>query len=218
LLAGALFKRAMTGEPSVVEISLLSTAVWMLSSDITYSQVPGYSVHGAEKTRVAMRFAYATSDGRIVQLMLLNPQPYWRSLCELVGLEGHVDDPRFAENEARIANSDALITLIQDRIGAQDWAYWAPRFEAWDAPWELIRSIEDVVADPQVTANEMIYPLQVGDRTIKVVAGPVRFDGRAVLPGMVASPAMGAHTDALLAEAGYSPQAVADLKARGIAQ
>jgi crotonobetainyl-CoA:carnitine CoA-transferase CaiB-like acyl-CoA transferase len=35
---------------------------------------------------------------------------------------------------------------------------------------------------------------------------------------MVASPAMGAHTDALLAEAGYSPQAVADLKARGIAQ
>jgi crotonobetainyl-CoA:carnitine CoA-transferase CaiB-like acyl-CoA transferase len=217
-IAGALFKRAMTGEPSVVEISLLSTAVWMLSSDITYSQVPGYSVHGAEKTRVAMRFAYRTSDGRIVQLMLLNPQPYWRALCELVGLQDYIDDPRFAENDARMANSDALIALIQDRIGAHDWAYWQPRFEAWDAPWELIRSIEDVVADPQVAANDMIYPLQVGDRTIKVVAGPVQFDGRAVLPGMVASPAMGAHTDALLAEAGYSPAALADLKARGIAQ
>lgn len=40
-IAGALYKRAMTGEPSVVETSLLSTAVWMLSADITYSQSAG---------------------------------------------------------------------------------------------------------------------------------------------------------------------------------
>ena len=44
-VAGALFKRAITSEPSVVETSLLQTAVWMLSSDVTYSQAPDYQTH-----------------------------------------------------------------------------------------------------------------------------------------------------------------------------
>jgi crotonobetainyl-CoA:carnitine CoA-transferase CaiB-like acyl-CoA transferase len=217
-IAAALFKRAMTGEAPVVEISLLSTAVWILSSDITYSQMPGYNVHGAEKTRVALRYSYHTRDGRIVLLMLLNPDPYWRSFCELAGLEEIIDDPRFAENEARLGHSAELIALIQAKIGAQDWAYWQPKFEAWDAPWELIQSIEDVVNDPQVAANDMIYQLKVGDQQIRAVAGPVRFDGQSVLDGMAAAPAMGEHSDALLAEVGYDDASIADLKARGIAQ
>ncbi len=217
-IAGALFRRAMTGEAPVVEISLLSTAVWMLSSDITYAQVPGYNVHGAEKVRVALRYAYRTRDDRLIQLMLLNPQTYWHSFCALVGLDELVDDPRFSENEARIANSHVLIPVIQDKISAHDWAYWQPRFEAWDAPWELVRSIEDVIEDPQVAANNMLYQLDVGGTNVRAVAGPVRFDGVSVLPGMKAAPDMGEHSEALLSEVGYSVDAIAGLKSRGITQ
>ncbi len=217
-IAGALFKRAMTGEPSVVETSLLSTAVWMLSSDITYSQVPGYKVHAEGVRAFPLMQAYATTDGRLIQLMLLDPRPHWPSFCRLVGLEELADDPRFADNKARMTNADALSAQIAERISAKHWAEWEPAFEAWDAPWELIRTLEDVVVDPQVIANDMIFTLPVGDKSVRVVAGPATFDGRTFSATPKASPAMGEHTDALLTEAGYTADALADLKTRNLVQ
>ena len=218
-IAGALFKRAMTGEATVVETSLLSTAVWMLSSDITYSQAPGYKAHNEEGlSKFPLMSIYATRDNRLIQLMLLDPRPHWASFCKLVGLEPLIDDPLYADNVARMKNAAALIAMIQERVGAKDWAAWQPAFDAWDAPWELIRTIEDVCADPQVHANEMIFKLPLRDTSVNVVAGPAAFDGRAAPVVLKGSPEMGEHTDDLLAAAGYSPEQISDLKTRRVVQ
>jgi crotonobetainyl-CoA:carnitine CoA-transferase CaiB-like acyl-CoA transferase len=216
-ISAALFKRAMTGEPSVVETSLLATAVWVLSGDVTYSQNPGYRVHGMQATRPPLKFGYHTRDGRIIQLMLLDPRPHWGPFCRMLGLPELVDDPRFVDNEARMQHADELIGLIQERIGSKDWADWQP-FAAWDAPWELISTIDDVVQDPQVHANQMILPMTAGERRIRVVAGPTAFDGIPAPDALRPSPALGAHTDALLGELGYAPEAIADLRARKLAR
>jgi len=217
-IAGALFRRAMTGEAPVVETSLLSTAAWMLSSDITYNQVPGYTLHPEGGWKFPLMGVYGTRDGRRIQLMLLDPRPHWGSFCKLVGLEELVDDPRFADNVARMANGKDLVELIEQKIAAKDWADWQPAFDAWDAPWELIRTIDDVCADPQVHANEMIFPMRVGETTVNVVAGPAAFDGRARPEVPTGSPGMGEHTDELLLGAGYSAEQLAGLKSSGFIQ
>lgn len=217
-IAAALFKRATTGEATVVETSLLSTAVWMLSSDITYNQIPGYTLHPEGGWKFPLMGVYRTRNNRLIQLMLLDPRPHWRSFCHLVGLEELVDNPRFADNIARMTNAQELADLIAARIGARDWDEWQPAFDAWDAPWELIRTIDDVCADPQVHANEMIFSMKVGETTVNVVAGPAAFDGRAAPAEPQGSPGMGEHTDLLLAEAGYSAEAISDLKVRKLAQ
>jgi crotonobetainyl-CoA:carnitine CoA-transferase CaiB-like acyl-CoA transferase len=217
-IASALYKRATTGEPSVVETSLLSTAVWMLSADVTYSQEPGYSVHGMATGRFPLKHAYTTRDGRVIQLMLLDPRPHWRPLCRMLDLDALVDDPLFATHEARTENAPGLIAFMQERIGAHDWAHWQPIFDAWDAPWELIRTIDDVAVDPQVLANEMVFPMQVGDEKIRVVAGPTAFDGRAAPTAPERSPGMGEHTDHYLAALGYGAQQIESMKQRRIAQ
>ena len=202
-----------------METSLLSTAVWMLSSDITYSQAPGYKTHNTEGVRkFPLMDVYATRDGRLIQLMLLDPRPHWRSFCQLIGLEDVVDDPLYADNVARMKNASALTAMIQERIGAKDWAQWQPTFDAWDAPWELIRTIDDVCNDPQVHANEMIFKLPLADTTVNVVAGPASFDGRAAPVVLRGSPEMGEHTDALLIEVGYTFDEVVALKERKIVQ
>ena len=217
-IAGALFKRAMTGEPSVVETSLLATATWLLSSDVTYSQVPGYAVH-SNAARDPLKYAYTTRDSRILQLMLLDPRPHWAPLCRMVGLEHLIEDPGFSTTEARMRNSEALIAMLQERIGAHDWlGYWALRFEPWDAPWELIRTIEELASDPQVVANEMVFNMNVDEKSIRVVAGPTAFDGRAAPARAEASPGMGQHTDELLREVGYDRSDIEALKQRRIAQ
>jgi crotonobetainyl-CoA:carnitine CoA-transferase CaiB-like acyl-CoA transferase len=217
-IASALFKRATTGNATVVESSLLATAVWMLSSDVTYNQVPGYKLHPEGVAKLPLMGSYRTRDGRLIQLMLLDPRPHWRSFCQLMGLESLVDDPRYVDNVARMKNAEALTALITERIGARAWADWQPDFDAWDAPWELIRTIDDVCVDPQVHANEMIFKMRVGESSVSVVAGPAAFDGRAAPAEPHGSPGMGQHTDALLTEIGYSAAQISDLKARSVAQ
>jgi crotonobetainyl-CoA:carnitine CoA-transferase CaiB-like acyl-CoA transferase len=217
-IAAALFRRANTGVPTVVEASLLSTATWMLSSDITYNQVPGYKLHPEGAAKFPLMGVYSTRDGRLIQLMLLDPRPHWRSFCELVGLGELVEDARYADNVARMKNAHDLTVLIEERIASKDWAEWQAAFDAWDAPWELIRTIDDVCADRQVHANEMIFSMVVGDTRVKVVAGPAAFDGRSAPAEPKGSPGMGQHTQALLTQVGYTTDQVADLKARSVAQ
>ena len=217
-VASALYRRAMTGEAPVVEVSLLSTALWQISSDVGYAQAADYVAHHPNPNRFPLMSAYPTRDGRLIQLMLLDPQPHWPGLCRMIGREDIADDPLFADNPARMKNADALVAIIGGVIIQRDWAEWQPIFEAWDAPWELIRSISETHEDPQVVANEMIRTLEVGGQGVKIVAGPVTFDGttHATLPQ--AAPSLGEHTDALLASAGYSPEAIAALKNAGAAQ
>jgi crotonobetainyl-CoA:carnitine CoA-transferase CaiB-like acyl-CoA transferase len=218
-IAGALFKRATTGEPSVVETSLLSTAVWMLSADITYSQSPEYVVHHPSVHRFPLMYAYPTRDGRLLQLMLLDPQPYWPALCRMLDCEALASDPRFIDNVARTANGAALTALIAERIARRDWAEWRPLFEAWDAPWELIRTIHDVAADPQVMANDMLFDLALGDGLgVRVVAGPVAFDGRTAPQAGRCAPGLGEHTDELLRSSGYSEPAITALRIKRVVQ
>jgi crotonobetainyl-CoA:carnitine CoA-transferase CaiB-like acyl-CoA transferase len=217
-IAGALYRRAVSGEPSVVETSLLQTGVWMLSQDLTYAQAPGYQVHPPGR-RLPLMQAYRTKDGRKIQLMLLDPRPHWPSLCEMLGLPHLIDDPRFCDNDARMRNAQALSALLAERIGQFDWAHWQALFEDWDAPWELIRTILEVPEDPQVVANDLIFhtPSPNGGE-LRLVSGPATFDGRAAPLAVRRAPLMGEHTDELLEQAGYSAQAIAELKTRGAAQ
>lgn len=217
-IAGALFKRAMSGEAPVVETSLLQTAVWMASADITYAQVPGYEVHSEGVGSFPLMSVYRTKDGRLIQLMLLDPRPHWPSFCNLIGLNDLVNDPRYTGNAERMANADSLATQIAERIAQKDWVEWEPAFNAWDAPWELIHTIHDLHDDPQVKANEMIFSAKVGDNAISLVSGPTAFNGRSSPLISRAAPSLGEHTDDLLAEVSYSAEQIRDLKRRKVVQ
>jgi crotonobetainyl-CoA:carnitine CoA-transferase CaiB-like acyl-CoA transferase len=216
-IAAALFKRATTGEPSVVENSLLATATWVLSGDLTMVQLPGYATHPENPMRRALTYAYPARDGKLVQLMILNAAPRWEALCRTLGIEEITHDPRFSDDAARNAHTDELIAILGEAFATRDFAEWEPLLEAIDIPWEPIASIRDVAADPQVHANAMMQKMQVGDTQVDVVASPTAFDGAPIHGAPRPSPDLGAHTDALLREAGYDDAAIADLKACGAA-
>jgi crotonobetainyl-CoA:carnitine CoA-transferase CaiB-like acyl-CoA transferase len=218
-IASALFRRSMTGEPAVIETSLLSTAIWMLSSDITYSQVDEYVVHRSNAAKLPLIGAYPTRDGRLVQLMLLDPQPFWPTLCKMLGKPEMADDPRFVDNPARLANAADLTTALRELFAARDWAEWQPIFDPWDAPWELVRNIHEVAADPEAIANHMYIDIPMPDgNKIRAVTGPVLFDGTPMAIAPHRAPELGEHTDELLRSAGYSDEQVTELKAAGAAQ
>jgi crotonobetainyl-CoA:carnitine CoA-transferase CaiB-like acyl-CoA transferase len=213
-IAGALFKRAMTGEAAVVDVSLLSTAVWALSADVVVSQTqtPDQHAHVGDPLRAPLRHSYRTADDRFVQLMFLDPERYWPALCRNIGRSDLLEDTRFGTNALRSDNGAALIGELQATIGERDWVEWQPIFDAWDAPWELVRTIHDVAVDPQVAANGLLFDVEVQDGTrIKLAAGPVGFDGRYAPSKPLRAPHLGEHTHDLLAEAGFAADEIARL-------
>ena len=99
------------------------------------------------------------------------------------------------------------------------WADWKPLFDAWEAPWELIRTVYDVRDDPQVIANEMIYDVRLSSgRDLMLVAGPVSVDGHPFPETPKRAPALAQHTDELLQSLGYSTDKITALKKAGALQ
>jgi crotonobetainyl-CoA:carnitine CoA-transferase CaiB-like acyl-CoA transferase len=217
-VAGALFRRATTGEPSLIETSLLATAAWVLSNDLVAAQDGAHDTNLQRKAveRNPLVGTYRTRDGRWIQLVFLEPQRYWPSLCVALGRTDLSADPRYADAKARTANGVELLALLSEIFAAKDWAEWRPSFDCLDAPWELVRSIEDVFTDPQTIANGHIFELGTTDGTpVKLVASPLTVDG---MPGTGErlAPDCGQHTDALLAECGISPLEIESLRRAGV--
>ena len=204
-IASALFRRERTGEAATVEVSLLSSAMWILSSDITTA----CSLSDAELARVAVEGRYAltrayrTRDGRWIQLMLLDPERYWPELCRRIGRVDLLEDPRFSTLDARTENGGELIEEIQAAFEQRDLASWCQALRGWDAPWELVQNMKELANDPQALANEHFFKVTVADGNgISVVANPVAFNGSAVPIQPRCSPALGQHTQELLREVG----------------
>lgn len=218
-IAGALFKRANTGETSVVDISLLASAMWILSADIVLSQTqaPEQMAATTSAARFPMTSAYRTADGRYIQLMLLDPERYWPTLCRMLAREDLLADPRFQDVAGRTEHGAALVAEFSSAIGAQPWPHWQPMFEAWDAPWELVKTIHEVAADPQALANGQIFEVEVEDGTrVKLASGPVGFDGQFAPLDPRRAPLLGEHTDEIMQSLGINDAELDRLKASAI--
>lgn len=215
-MAAALFRRATSGEPSVVDISLLASAMWTLSADVVVSQTktPEQMAATVNPVRFPLKSAYRTHDGRYIQLMFLDPDRYWAALCRNIGREELLGDARFLTSEARAQHGEVLIDEIQATIGSFDWAHWKPVFDAWDSPWELVRTIHEVAEDPQAAANGYMFDVEVSDGTkVKLVSGPVGFDGFSAPADPKRAPHLGEHTDEILRSVGLSDMEIGELKA-----
>jgi crotonobetainyl-CoA:carnitine CoA-transferase CaiB-like acyl-CoA transferase len=143
--------------------------------------------------------AYATRDGRFIQLMFLDPERYWEPLCRRIGCADLLHDPQFTNAGQRVEHGALLAQKIAAAIAQRDWEEWRPVFEAWDAPWELVKTIHEVAADPQVAANGYLFDVEVADGTpVKLAAGPVGFDGRSAPAVPRRAPLLGEHTEEIL--------------------
>ena len=142
--------------------------------------------------------AFRTSDGWIT--IGANTQALWTKLCEVIGGTELVQDPRFRDNAARVANRPALAALVQQALAVGTTRAWMERFESAGIPAGPVQSYDDVFADPQVIAREMVsemkHPSAGKTRTLGI---PVKLSET---PGALRRPAprLGEHTQEVLAE------------------
>lgn len=216
-MAAALLRRHRTGRGSVVDVSLLATAMWMLSSDVLAALAGNAPapISGRGAAVNPLVGAYRTKDGRHIQLVFLQADRYWAEFCELVQRPDLRDDPRFADMTSRATHREACVAALDAEFARRTFGEWKRLLSRLDAPWAPVQSIDELLEDPQVLANDYLGTVETeAGRTYRLPTGPVQFDQRP--PALRRAPEHGEHTETLLLELGYSWTDIAELKDTGV--
>lgn len=212
-VAGALLKRARTGAGSVVDVSLLATAMWTLSSDIL-AALGGDEPKSASGRGVPINPVvgmYRTKDGRHIQLVFLEADRYWPDFCRVIGRPDLVDDARFATLQARAQNAEACVAELDGEFAKRTFIAWKEVLGQLDAPWAPVQSVPELIDDPQVAANGYVGDVVVdGETQYRLPAVPVQFDGQP--PPLRRAPEHGEDTETVLVELGYDWDEIVGLK------
>jgi crotonobetainyl-CoA:carnitine CoA-transferase CaiB-like acyl-CoA transferase len=215
-MSAALLRRERTGKGSVVDVSLLGTAMWMMSSDVLSALSGGQP--RALPDRVAgpnpLMGTFRTKDGRHIQLVFLQPDRYWGEFCQLIGRDELIADPRFVDITARGQNRAACLEILDAEFASRDYAEWLQVLDGLDAPWAPVQAIEELLTDPQVIANDYIGEVVLEDgSSYQLPKVPVQFDAQG--PPLRRAPEHGEHTEAVLLELGYDWDQISKLREAG---
>jgi crotonobetainyl-CoA:carnitine CoA-transferase CaiB-like acyl-CoA transferase len=154
-----------------------------------------------------------TADGHLALMATSNTQ--FPLLCRALGTDW-IDDPRFSTMEAREANAAALSELISAEIARHPGNELLGLLRAHDVPAALVTPVDEVHLHPQVQHNEILVEHErpwLG--VVREPRPPVHYSATPTMLGRHA-PKLDEHTDEVLREAGYSEEAIVDLRARGV--
>jgi crotonobetainyl-CoA:carnitine CoA-transferase CaiB-like acyl-CoA transferase len=215
-IQAALRNRAESGVGVLVEMSLYETAPWWLSY-----HVEGYLATGESPQRqgngtpfVAPYETFATADGDL--MVTAGNDHLFASLCRVLGLSDLPQDPAYAYNSHRVANCLALHDLLEDRFKGNTAGEWEALLSAETVPCSRVRSVGDLVNDPQLDALGMLVGLPHPDiPDLRVVDIPLTLNGERATHRLP-PPLLGEQTTSILDELGVPPEEVETLLREGV--
>ena len=160
-IMGALFHRERTGEATVVDVSLLATAMWSLGATIALSKQLGFAwtgppPGGGGMTGNPLVANYRTSDGRFLSFSCLQAGRYWPDACRVIGRPELATDERFAKDEDLIANAATATELLREAFAGEPLAEWRERLADFTGQWAVVQDTLEAVEDVQAVANGLV--------------------------------------------------------------
>jgi len=185
--------RERTGKGQFVDIALLDSAVSILGLPTGIVAATGRSPGrlGNAHPSLAPYEPFPAADGYVV-VAVANPR-LWSRFCAAVGAETLEHDARFATNSDRLRNRAQLNERICELFRDQPVESLIERMSAAGVPCGRVRTIEEVLRDPQLAVRQMLVDVSAGSSAVKVPGNPVKLSDAPTLP-VSAPPALGQHT------------------------
>jgi crotonobetainyl-CoA:carnitine CoA-transferase CaiB-like acyl-CoA transferase len=213
-ITAALLARERSGEGQHVRLSMLDAVLAFLwSSDMSNQTFVGDEAP-QERAQSFIDLIYETADGYISVAVQTDRQ--WAGLAHALERPEWLEDPRFKTAAGRQEHVDARLELTQDVLRARTSADWLARLDAADVPCAPVLRRKDVIAHPQILANETVVEVDhpVAGR-LRQARPAARFSKtRAGLRR--GGPRLGEHTAEILQTLGYQHEEIEDLCAAGV--
>ena len=212
----ALLARERTGRGQIVNTSLLEAMIGVLSWGAGMYFETG-TPPGPAGQHHPLASPYGRFRARDGYLNVAAAKPaMWNALARALGREDWLSDERFADPLARVRHRAALTEEIEAALAKADVADWVERLNAVGIPTGPVLNVEQVFADPQVLARDMLVELphpEVG--TFRTTGLPIKL---AATPGRIERrpPLLGEHTEEVLLACGLTRDAIADLRSSAV--
>jgi formyl-CoA transferase len=210
-ILSALYRREKTGEGAHIDMALFDTQLAMLANQASNALVSGKDPprQGNTHPNIVPYQLFDAADQQII-IAVGNDRQFAR-LAEMCGHPEWTSDPRFASNGARVANRADIVELVSQCIRQKAAAEWLEQLEKAGIPAGPINRISQALSDVQAQHRGMV-------RTIagaSLVGSPVRLDGERA-DSDLPPPALGEHTDEVLAALELGPEELERLKSEGV--
>ncbi|CAD5109151.1 CaiB/BaiF CoA transferase family protein [Zestomonas carbonaria] len=207
----ALHERQHSGRGQSIDIALYDCGVSLL-----HPHLPNFFASGRVTPRSGNAHPNITpydsyrTGGEPIFLAVGNDRQFAR-LCEHLGAEVLLDDPRFADNGKRSVNRQALKGVLEGYLAGHDGRELAEALIREGVPCGAVASVDQVVAHPHTRHRKMV--VQMDD--YRGIASPVKLS-RTPASYRNPPPSLGEHSREVLGALGLDAATVEDLIRRGI--
>jgi len=211
-ILASLAGREKTGKGCQVDFSMLDGQVSLLTLAaaryFALGEVPPRL--GTEHPGRVPSATFRCKDGKYAHITASDQ--HWTSLCRALGLEQW--GAAFPENITRVERRDEVMRVLTEKISHLTRAELIAKLDEVDVPIGPVNDVAEILGDPHVRARKLVgsfdYP---GVGEFKALAVPYKFLGWDN-PEVGRPPTLGEHTEAVLAELGYSRERIAELKGK----
>ncbi|MTI17528.1 CoA transferase [Rhodobacteraceae bacterium RKSG542] len=205
-------KRGTFIDVSMLEATL-ATMGWAVSNYLIAGVQP--TANGNENLTSAPSGTFQTRDG--LMNIAANKQEQWELLAKHLGVSHLLEDERFKTREARKKHRFALKGELEQALSFKPASVWEEELNAIGIPSGAVLSVPEILQHPQITERGILEtfekPKGVG-RDISLLKTGIKLDGEA--PSVDSPPPLlGADTNEILTELGYSPQQIETLRKEG---
>jgi len=204
----ALAERAVTGQGRHVEVSMFDVVTELMGYPLTWSRYTGVDQEpaGMGSPAVAPYGAYPTADGRTVVLGTTNDDEWQRLTRQMLGRADLAADPRLSRNDDRVRCRAELDEILASWTSARTLAGIQAAADAARIGNAVYRTPVEVLSHPHLAARGRWHEVTTPAGPALGLLPPMLFDGEGLSTGPV--PALGEHTEAVLAELGIDPATV----------
>jgi formyl-CoA transferase len=210
-ILSALYRREKTGEGATIDMALFDTQLAMLANQASNALISGEDPprQGNTHPNIVPYQTFEAADQRII-VAVGNDRQFER-LADLCGHSEWARDSRFSTNSDRVANREAIVDAVAERIRTRPASEWLEKLEKAGIPAGPINTITQALEDVQAQHRAMVRMLA----GTPVVGSPVRIDG-ARADSDLPPPRLGEHTVRVLQELGIEPAEIGRLKSESI--